>query len=92
LKKKKNYQICKLVTPTESGNTVNLKSNEKILIIKKSVSAENYFSETKNGLQKPTFGNFFETHDWVSWWLAFFCEKHSGAQRVNYYAIGIINY
>jgi len=32
--KKNNYHIiCKLVTPTESGNTVDFKSNQKILII-----------------------------------------------------------
>jgi len=28
-----NYHICKLVTPTESGNTVDFKSDEIILII-----------------------------------------------------------
>jgi len=31
--KKTNYHICRLVTPTESGNTVDFKSNQKILII-----------------------------------------------------------
>jgi len=46
-KQKMNYHISKLVTPTESRNTVNFKSDEKILIIEtqKGVSAENYFSD-----------------------------------------------
>jgi len=33
MKKKTNNDICKLVIPTEGGNTVDFKSDEKILII-----------------------------------------------------------
>ena len=51
-KQKTNYHISKLVTPTESRNTVDFKSDEKILIIEtqKGVSAENYFSDIQKWL------------------------------------------
>jgi len=44
-------------TPTESGNTVDWKSDEKILIIEtqKGLSVENYFSNTPKRASKTNF-------------------------------------